>query len=221
MEGEVWIGIAFATEYRLMLSFMIDTQEAYLAEPLIASTEERLKAGSWPVWVSDGLDAYGEALKGRHCTLQYYPRTGKRGRPRRPQLVACPELRYGQVVKQRDDRHRVIGVCKRSRYGDVPLEKISTVYIERHNLTLRHDNRRLTRKTIAFSKRVTQLEAQMFIYQGYYNFVRPHRTLKLPIADHHGTSKKWQFRTPAMAAGLSDHKWSLRELMSMKVFINH
>ena len=75
MEGEVWIGIAFATEYRLMLSFMIDTQEAYLAEPLIASTEERLKAGSWPVWVSDGLDAYGEALKGRHCTLQYYPRT--------------------------------------------------------------------------------------------------------------------------------------------------
>ena len=47
MEGEVWIGIAFATEYRLMLSCMIGTQEAYLAEPLIASTEERLKVGSW------------------------------------------------------------------------------------------------------------------------------------------------------------------------------
>lgn len=78
-----------------------------------------------------------------------------------------PVLRYGQVVKQRDERHRVIGVYKRSRYGDVPLERISTVYIERHNLTLRHENRRLTRKTIAFSKRVTELKAQMLIYQGY------------------------------------------------------
>jgi IS1 family transposase len=221
LEGEAWIGIAFATEYRLMLSFMIDTHEAYVAEPLIAATEERLKAGSWPVWVSDGLDAYGEALKERHCTLQYYPRTGKPGRPRRPKLVACPELRYGQVVKQRDERHRVIGVCKRSRYGDVPLEKISTVYIERHNLTLRHENRRLTRKTMAFSKKVTQLKAQMLFYQGYYNFVRPHRALKLSIADDNGAPRRWQSRTPAMAAGLSDHIWSLRELMSMKTFINH
>jgi hypothetical protein len=95
VEGKVWIGIAFATEYRLMLSFMIGSQEAYLAEPLIASTEERLKAGSWPVWVSDGLEAYGEALKGRHWALQYYPRTGKRGRPRRPGWL--PVLNCGTV----------------------------------------------------------------------------------------------------------------------------
>lgn len=221
MEGEVWIGIAFATEYRLMLSFIVGTHEAYLAEPLIAATEERLKAGSWPVWVSDGLDAYGEALKGRHCALQYYPRTGKRGRPRRPQLVACPQLKYGQVVKQRDERRRVIGVYKRSRYGDVPLDQISTVYVERHNLTLRHENRRLTRKTIAFSKKVTELEAQMFVYQAYYNFVRPHRALKLPVSDSNSTPRRWQSRTPAMAAGLSGHVWSLRELMSTKLFINH
>lgn len=204
-----------------MLSFMIGAPEAGLAGPLIARTEARLQAGSWPVWVSDGLEAYGEALKDRHCTLQYYPRTGKPGRPPRPKLVACPELRYGQVVKQRDERHRVIGVCKRSRYGDVPLEKISTVYIERHNLTLRHENRRLTRKTIAFSKKVTQLKAQMLIYQGYYNFVRPHRALKLPIPGGNSTARRWQSRTPAMAVGLSDHIWSLRELMSMKIFINH
>jgi IS1 family transposase len=204
-----------------MLSFMIGAPEAGLAGPLIATAEARLQADSWPVWVSDGLDAYGEALKNRHCTLQYYPRTGKPGRPRRPKLVACPELRYGQVVKQRDERHRVVGVYKRSRYGDVPLEKISTVYIERHNLTLRHENRRLTRKTIAFSKKVTQLKAQMLIYQGYYNFVRPHRALKLPIPSDNSTARKWQSRTPAMAVGLSDHIWSLRELMSMKIFINH
>jgi IS1 family transposase len=224
LEGEAWIGIAFAKEYRLMLSFIIGAQEASLAQALIASTEERLRADSWPVWVSDGLDAYGEALKGRHCFIRYYHRTGKRGRPRRPKLVACPELRYAQVVKQRDERHRVIAVTKRIRYGDVPLEKISTVYIERHNLTLRHDNRRLTRKTIAFSKKVTELKAQMSLYQGYYNFSRCHRALRLPLCCTDGTSntsKKWQYRTPAMAAGLSDHIWSLRQLMSMKTFINY
>jgi len=192
-----------------------------VAEPLIAATEERLKAGSWPVWVSDGLEAYGEALKNRHGALQYYPRTGKRGRPRRPKLIASPELKYGQVVKQRDERHRITGVFKRSRYGDVPLEQISTVYIERHNLTLRQENRRLTRKTIAYSKRARELVAQMSFYQAYYNLVRPHRALKLPVPDNDRTPRRWQRRTPAMAAGLSNHIWSLRELMSRKLFVNH
>lgn len=204
-----------------MLSFQIAATEPALAEPLIMSTEARLKEESWPVWVSDGLDAYGEALKGRHCVVQHYPRTGKRGRPRRPKLVACRELKYGQVVKQRDESHRIIGVFKRSRYGDVPLQRITTVYIERHNLTLRHDNRRLTRKTIAFSKKVEGLKAQMSLYQVYYNFVRPHRALRLRVVDDESSLRRWQQRTPTMAAGLSDHIWSLRELMSQKIFVNY
>lgn len=220
MEGEVWIGIAFAEEYRLMLSFMIGAQESSLAEPLIERTEERLRKGSWPVWVSDGMDAYGEALKDRHCVLQTFPRTGKRGRPRRDKLVACPQLRYGQVVKERDERRRVIGVFKQSPYGNIPLHQISTAYIERHNLTLRQENRRLARKTIAFSKRVEGLENQLFVYQGYYNFVRPHRGLKRRIRPRQEALTKWQRRTPAVAAGLTDHVWSLREFMSQRLFIN-
>ena len=221
MEGEVWVGVAFAQEYRLMLSFVIDTQEPSLAEPLIAKTEARLGKGSWPVWVSDGMDAYGEALKNRHCVLRSFPRTGKRGRPRRDKLVACPKLRYGQVVKERDEQHHVIGVFKRSRYGDIPLHKISTVYIERHNLTLRQENRRLTRKTIGFSKRVKGLENQLFVYQGYFNFVRPHRGLKRRIRPGKDGELKWRQRTPALAAGITDHIWSLKEFMSKRLFINY
>lgn len=137
----------------MMISFIIDTQESFLAEPLVIETERRLGQGSWPIWVSDGLDCYGEALKNRHPVLKTYPRTGERGRPRRPKLVACPELRYAQVVKKRDERHRVMGVFKQSVYGDIPLEMISTVYIERHNLNLRQENRCLTKKTIAFFKK--------------------------------------------------------------------
>jgi hypothetical protein len=166
------------------------------------------------------MDAYGGALKERDCILKIYPRTGKRGRSRRDKLVACPELHYGQVVKQRDERHRVIGVFKRCRYGDIPLHKISTVYIERHNLTLRHENRRLTRKTIAFSKKVEGLWDQLFLYQGYYNFVRPHRGLKRRIPSAKQTMQKWQRRTPALAAKLTDHIWSLKEFMTKRIFIN-
>lgn len=221
MEGKVWIGVSFAKEYRMMISFMIDTEESSLSEPLIAETERRLADGSWPVWVSDGLDSYGEALKNRHCILETYPRTGKRGRPRRAKLVACPELRYAQVVKERDESHRVIGVFKQSVYGDIPLGMIATVCIERHNLNLRHENRRLTRKTIAFSKKVEGLKAQMTVYQSYFTFVRPHRGLKVCIPDKENALRKWQHRTPAIAAGLTEHIWSFKELMTKKIFINH
>jgi len=197
-----------------MLSFWIAGREPDVAEPLIARTEERLQEGTWPVWVSDGMDAYGEALKKRHCILKLYPRTGKRGRPRRPKWVACPRLRYGQVVKERDERRRVTGVYKQSRYGKVPLYRISTVCIERHNLTLRQENRRLTRKTLGFSKKVPGLWNQMYLHQGYFNFVRPHRGLKLRVSNQNPRQKKWIRRTPALADGLTDDVWSLKEFMS-------
>jgi IS1 family transposase len=221
LEGEAWVGVAFAREYRLMLSFWIAGQEPDVAEPLIARTEERLLEGTWPIWVSDGMDAYGEALKKRHCLLKLYPRTGKRGRPRRPKWVACPKLRYGQVVKARNERRRVTGVYKQSRYGRVPLYRITTVYIERHNLTLRQENRRLTRKTLGFSKKADGLWNQLFLHQGYFNFVRPHRGLKLAVPAPSPNQQKWICRTPALAAGLTDHVWSLREFMSKRLFINY
>lgn len=217
-EGEAWIGISLAREGRLMISFIIDATEASLAEPLIVETERRIADGSWPIWVSDGLDSYGEALKNRHCILKTYPRTGKAGRPRRAKLVACPELRYAQVVKNRNERHEVIGVFKKSVYGDVPLSRISTVCIERHNLNLRHENRRLTRKTIAFSKKLDGLQFQMILYQSYFNFVRPHHGLKVHISAHNNGLQKWQHRTPALASGLTDHIWSLNELLSYKYY---
>jgi len=220
VEGEVWIGIAFAKEYRLMICFQMANTEALLAEPLIAETERRIVQESPPVWVSDGLDAYGSALMGRHCVLESYPRTGRRGRPRRPKLVACPELQYGQVVKERDERHRIIGVWKRSVYGGVPLERITTVYVERQNLNLRHENRRLVRKTIAFSKKIHGLIHQMLLYLGYFDFVRPHRGLRLPVSVANGGGRKWEQRTPCLAAGLTDHVWTLKEFMCHKIFIN-
>ena len=118
----------------MMISFSMGATEFSLAEPLVADTEARLCHDAMSLWVSDGLDAYGAALLSRHHVLETYPRTGKRGRPRRPKMVAFPALRYGQVVKQRDDRGHLVSVSKRAVFGDVPLKDIHTVYIERHNL---------------------------------------------------------------------------------------
>jgi hypothetical protein len=63
LEGEVCIGIVFAEEYRFTLSFMIEAQESPLAEPLIEQTEEGLRKGSWPIRVSEGMNAYGGPFK--------------------------------------------------------------------------------------------------------------------------------------------------------------
>ena len=203
----------------MMISFCIGRTESSLAEPLVAQTEERLCQGATPLWVSDGLDAYGCALFSRHHVVETYPRSGKRGRPRRPKLVACPALRYGQVVKQRDEKQRLVGVFKRAVFGDVPLHTIQTVAIERQNLNLRHENRRLTRKTVAFSKKVEWLERQMYLYQAYFNLARVHRGLR---QRRNGTgAPRWQQRTPAIAAALTDRIWSLRDLMCFKTFLNH
>jgi hypothetical protein len=203
----------------MMISFCIGRTESSLAEPLVAQTEERLCHEATPLWVSDGLDAYGCALFSRHHVVETYPRTGKRGRPRRPKLVACPALRYGQAVKKRDERQRLVGVFKRAVFGDVPLHTIQTVYIERQNLNLRHENRRLTRKTMAFSKKVEWLERQMHFYQAYFNLVRVHRGLR---QRRNGTGlPRWHQRTPAIAAQLTDRIWSLRDLMCFKAFIDH
>jgi hypothetical protein len=198
---------------------MLAASEPALADPLIAATEAKLAADAWPLWISDGLAAYGTALQARHCVLQTFPRTGRPGRPRRPKLVAAPTLRYAQVVKQRDDRGRLVGVSKRVVFGDVPLEQVHTAYVERQNLNYRHENRRLTRKTIGFSKTATALGHQLEFHQAHHNLVRSHRTLaqRVDVPSRGRVRRRWAQRTPAMAAGLTDHVWTLRELMSRRI----
>lgn len=219
LEGEVWLGVSLASTFRLIIAWLVAASEHALAEPLIAATEAKLAPDASPLWLSDGLAAYGAALQARHCVLQTFPRTGRPGRPRRPKLVAAPTLRYAQVVKQRDERGRLVGVSKRVVFGAVPLEQVHTAYIERQNLNYRHENRRLTRKSIAFSKTAAGLGHQLEFHQAHHNLVRPHRTLaqRVDVPIRGRVRRRWAKHTPAMAAGLSDHVWTLRELMSRRI----
>jgi hypothetical protein len=216
------VGVGCARESRLIVALVIAGTEPALAAPRIAATEACLAADRWPTWSSDGLAAYRAARLARHPRVQTFPRTGQRGRPRRPRLVAHPRLRYGQVVKQRDAHHPSVAVRTRAVFGAPPLTAIRTVYLERQNGTLRHDNRRLTRKTRAFSKALPGLRAQLTTYQAYANLCRPHRGLARRVRQRvrGRTWRRWARRTPGMAAGITHHVWSLRELMTMKIYIN-
>ncbi|MGV8115881.1 MULTISPECIES: hypothetical protein [Methanothrix] len=85
---------------------------------------------------------------------------------------------------------------------------ISTSYIERLNLTCRQDNNRISRKTIAFSKKAEELDHQMTLYFACYNYCRKHRSLK--YKDETGITR---LNCPAKHAGLIDHVWCLHELL--------
>lgn len=201
----------------MILSWEIQPTEGRVADPLVAHTAAMIAQSPWPLWVSDGWDAYGEALYRRHAVWGTSPQTGRPGRPKEPQLLPHPLLRYGQAVKVRNQYHQVVDVKPRMVYGKAKASAISTWCLERQNLNFRHENRRLTRKTIAFSKSLEGLSYQLAFYHGYFNFVRPHWGLRVPCL-HPG--RKWQRQTPAQAAGICDRLWSLKEFLSYKISLN-
>lgn len=216
--------MSYAPEYRLILSIVIGHRTQEFSDQLIRETIALLMVGVLPIFVSDGLETYGVSLLAMFHIIKTFENSGERGRPRKPIPIPLPELKYAQYVKEREN-NRVVSVSKRIIYGDssdIPEEAISTSKIERQNLNLRNENRRLTRKTIAFSKNDTDLKYQMIFYKAYTNFVRPHRSLKKPTDEHlrGKVKRKWLKQTPAMAASITDHAWSLKELLTYRIYVN-
>ena len=157
------------------------------------------------------LDAYGETVTP--------PRTGRRGRPRAPYKVPPKGLTYAVVEKTRE-RGRVVRVATRVVFGTVEAvaaalkrsrvsRAINTSFVERENGTDRHRNARKARKTYRFSKGWSYHEAVTYLAMYVYNFCWPVRTLE--GEDEQGRRQR---RSPAMAAGLSDHVWSIAEWVS-------
>jgi hypothetical protein len=139
------------------------------------------------------------------------------GRGRRPtKKRAGSGWLYLQMVKQRDERGRVKGIKLRVVFGKksevIALLGKSTAYIERSNLTSRLFNGRQVRKTLAFSKEIAVYRAAAVWEDCYYNLIRPHKSLRSPVTDV--SPRKRLLRTPAMAALLNDHIWTVKELLT-------
>jgi len=206
----------------LILAVVVGPRSQPSANQLIDRTAYVL-CGPLPLFVSDGLDSYGVALLDRYQVTVSYPPTGKRGRPRSPEKRPVADLRYAQVVKKRE-RGRLVSVSKRIVYGDdssIASDDITTTLVERLNLTLRRENSTLQRKTLSFAKDEEELKAHLALQVAYYHFVRPHLSLREDIPG--GLEKtppcRWRKRTPAMAAKITDHVWSLREMLTFRPHI--
>jgi IS1 family transposase len=172
-----WMWFAFAPDSRLIFAFTIGPRKQYIADELVKLTDDRLSENK-PFFVTYGLDFYKVALLNRYGLQIEYPKTGKRGRTKKPKIVPFDYLKYAQVVKTRKGgKFQKVG--RNVIFGeDIEQSAISTSLIERQNLTFRRDNNRVSRKTIGFSKIAKWLVNHMKIYCTHFNFCRGHGGLK-------------------------------------------
>jgi hypothetical protein len=166
---------------------------------------------------TDGKGGYREAMLETWGQVPEYCGQGRP--PTRKQ--AQPDWHYLQVIKHRSG-YRLTGVTIKVVYGP-PGEVAAVVgahtsYVERTNLTSRQMNGRLVRKTLSYSKQLEMLEAACAWEDWVYNLTRPVKTLQVEVNDG---QRRWQPRSPAMAAGVTDHIWTVKELLMTVVAPAH
>lgn len=210
--------MAFDPDSRLVLGAVVGKRLKDNALLLLEDVKERLGGRAPELITSDELSCYEDVIKEVFGATVVPPRTGKPGRPAGPRLEVPQELNYATVCKTRK-KGRVVEVVTKVVFGALSVilsllngGKINTSYVERLHGTDRHFNARKGRKTYCFSKDWYVHEAMTYFTLYSYNFCWPVRTLRVKGADDH-----WQQRTPAMAAGLADHVWSLREWLAFPV----
>lgn len=198
---------------RLRVARAIEKDETQASISVFRMLQQRGHPDGPPPTISDGWGGIDEAMVAVYGSVPEY---GGRGRPPTRKKPGSDWL-YLQMVKQRDEQGRFEGTKLRVIFGTkaevIALLGKSTAYIERSNLTSRLFNGRQVRKTLAFSKDLHAYRDAATWEDSYYNLVRPHKSLRLSVQD--GRSIKWSPRTPAMAAKLTDHIWTVKELLTI------
>jgi hypothetical protein len=221
-DGRQWIWLSYAPGWRLMLAAVVGPRSASSALTLIQLTAGRIVGV--PCFFSEGFSSYWAALLATYHQGKPFARTGKRGRPREPLLEPHPDLVYGQGIKQKvKGRRQAVKyriVCGIPRFVAQRLA-LSPSLLERLNLTRRQPLAPRGRKRLGFCKEREQLRRRVVFFPAFYNFARPPQSLRLPLLEPAPNPPglihpKWQPRTPGMAAGLTEHVWTFRELLTMK-----
>jgi len=198
---------------RLRVARGIAKDETQASIEVFRTLKQRGHPDSPPPAISDGWGGIDEAMVEVYGCVPDYKGRGRRPTRKKPGAGWL----YLQMVKQRDDHGRFLGTKLRVVFGTksevLALLGTSTAYIERSNLTSRLFNGRQVRKTLAFSKEIQAYRASAVWEDCYYNLICPHKSLRLPVRDD--ARRKWSPRTPAMAAGLTDHIWTVKELLTI------
>lgn len=215
---KVWMAMAMAVESRLWLGGVISRhRDGRLITALVQKVKSCLHRLAVLVCV-DGLASYVSAFL-KTFRHKVYGRCG------RPRLVVEPGLLIGQVIKRHSGR-RLVEVVRRVVRGSVRAIAdvlartgtglgINTAYIERLNATFRASLTGLVRRGRALLHQERRVQAGMYLVGSSYNWCWEHDSLRVAAAP--AAKRKWQGRTPAMAAGLTDHRWDLEELLRWRV----
>jgi IS1 family transposase len=222
--GDYWDFVAYDPEHRLVLVVVPGARSLENAELIVEETKARLGGEPPALMTSDELAAYATAIETTFGEPVPPPEPRGPGRPRvTPELVLPEGLCYATVHKERENG-RVVAVEPKQVFGtpealeealgeSTASQKVNTSFVERHHGTDRGRNARKTRKTYRFSKDWEVHEAMTYFTMYSYNFCWEVRTLRVRREDG-----SWQARTPAMAAGLTDHVWSLEEWLRFPAF---
>jgi hypothetical protein len=221
--GVVWLAMALTVGSRLWLGGVVRVQRD---RTLVRLMLERVRAcGPWQALLlcADGLRSYVTQARRVFREAQH---TGHAGRPR---LVRPAGLMVAQAVKQYA-RRRVVGMARRVALGTAEAVQarlaatqgmagavVNTAYIERLNATFRAHLAVLVRRSRAAARQTATLEAGMWLVGCCYNFCWPHRALRRWRTPGDPPGRHWVEPTPAMVAGLTAHRWSLRELLTHRV----
>ena len=211
--------MALDAESRLVISVVPGERTAENVVAVVEDFKRRTGGRLMGLITTDGYPAYEEAILNAYGDTVTPPRTGKRGRPKAAYKVPPEGLTYAVVEKTRA-KGRVVAIATRVVFGTLAAvaaalgvsgvsTAINTAFVERQNGTDRHRDARKARKTYRFSKDWRFHEAVTYLTLYSYNFCWPVRTLA--VEEDRGRK---QPRSPAMAAGLADHVWTMAEWFS-------
>src|SRR3989441_8248367 len=211
---------------KLLLTIDVEDRTLAMAQRVVHQVVQMLAPGCVPLFLTDGFKEYTTALLTHFGQWVQPPRRQDKGPHPKPRWLPLSQLLYAQVVKT-VRRWRLVRVRHRVVFGTLetvnavlaPLGcQINTAFIERLNLTIRQHVAAAGRRVSTLCKGEDGVRQQLALYHGYDNFCLPHASLRQPLPTQgHGSAKTWQPRTPAMAAGLTDRVWTLREVLLFRV----
>jgi hypothetical protein len=201
-----------------------------MAQRVVHHVAQVLAPDCAPLFLTDGFREYMTALLTHYGQWVQPSRRQDKGPHPKPRWMPLPQLLYAQVVKT-VRRRRLVRVSHRVVFGTLeavnavlaPLGcQINTAFIERLNLSIRQHVAAVGRRVTTLCKGEDGMRQQLVLFQAYHNFCLPHASLRVPLAapiptNGTGSATQWQPRTPAMAAGLTDHVWTLREVLLFRV----
>jgi hypothetical protein len=217
-------------ESKLLLTIDVGERTLAMAQRVLHQVALLLAPDCVPLFLSDGYKEYLTAIVTHFGHWVQVPRHQVTGPAPKPRWMPLPELLYAQVVKT-VRRRRLVDMKHRVVFGTIeavnqvlrPLGgQINTAFVERLNLSLRQHVAAIGRRVTTLCKGEEGLRQQLAVSHVYYNFCWPHGSVRQALphpapTNGGGSAKPWQPWTPAMAAGLTDRVWSLREVLMFRV----